>query len=169
MGIDVANKVIARNTIEKMHSIVLKAEADTIGVALVRASLIVEAAAKDELSKTSHQSIKHTGFDGRTKHSRVRLTRKGNASAADRQHAADGEPPMLLTGNLRRSVKSGKPEFLGYEHYYVQVGPTAVYGRIQELPRSNGGYNHPYMKPALDKVRGRIKKIYEDVWKESLR
>lgn len=64
-----------------------------------------------------------------------------------------GEPPSLITGQLRRSVIM-KPK--GRAH--VQVGATTVYARIQELG-GDAGRNHathlpprPYLKAALEKL-----------------
>lgn len=44
-----------------------------------------------------------------------------------------GEPPALVTGTLRRSVKVVPAVPLGAGAWQAQVGPTAVYARIQEL------------------------------------
>jgi len=67
--------------------------------------------------------------------------------------AAPGEPPSLITGQLRRSVIM-RPK--GRAH--VQVGATAVYARIQELG-GDAGRGHsahlpprPYLAAALKKI-----------------
>lgn len=67
--------------------------------------------------------------------------------------SAPGEPPSLVTGQLRRSVVM-KPK--GRAH--VQVGATTVYARIQELG-GDAGRNHashlpprPYLAPALKRL-----------------
>lgn len=64
-----------------------------------------------------------------------------------------GEPPSIITGQLRRSVIM-RPKGRGH----VQVGATAVYARIQELG-GDAGRNHashlparPYLKAALEKL-----------------
>lgn len=64
-----------------------------------------------------------------------------------------GEPPSLITGQLRRSVIM-KPKGPGH----VQVGATTVYARIQELGgwtgRGHATYlpPRPYLKAALVKL-----------------
>lgn len=68
--------------------------------------------------------------------------------------AAPGEPPSLITGQLRRSVRM-IPKGPGH----VQVGATTVYARIQELGGWAGSGHasylppRPYLKPALRNSR----------------
>jgi phage gpG-like protein len=64
-----------------------------------------------------------------------------------------GQPPSLVTGQLRRSVV-----MVPKGRAHVQVGATTVYARIHELG-GNAGRNHasylpprPYLKPALRKL-----------------
>jgi phage gpG-like protein len=72
-----------------------------------------------------------------------------------------GEPPSLITGQLRRSVIMRSK---GRAH--VQVGATAVYARIQELGGNagRGGTSHlparPYLRTAMRKlaVSGEMRK-----------
>jgi len=76
-----------------------------------------------------------------------------------------GEPPSLVTGTLRRSIKVIPAEPRGATGWASKVGPTAVYGRIQELggplPRSvhRAMYKHdpklparPYLGPAVQEL-----------------
>jgi hypothetical protein len=57
-----------------------------------------------------------------------------------------GEPPAVVTGSLRRSVIVQTVH--GIEPY-VDVGPTMVYGRAQELGWPDGGLPaRPYVEPA---------------------
>jgi len=64
-----------------------------------------------------------------------------------------GEPPSLITGQLRRSVIM-KPK--GKAH--VQVGATTVYARIQELG-GNAGRNHASHLPARPYLRAAMRKL----------
>ena len=72
--------------------------------------------------------------------------------------ATSGQPPMNVTGNLRRSIR-GEKFRQGFGSYLALVGPTIVYGRSVEMgspynPSSwQGGQHFPYMKPAFDKYR----------------
>jgi phage gpG-like protein len=67
--------------------------------------------------------------------------------------SAPGEPPSLVTGQLRRSVV-----MIPKGRAHVQVGATTVYARIQELG-GDAGRDHsahlpprPYLAPALRKL-----------------
>ena len=67
-----------------------------------------------------------------------------------------GEPPALVTGNLRRSITVTGPEPLTPGSWRGQVGPTAIYGRVQELggPTGRGVLPaRPYMQPSYDEVK----------------
>jgi len=75
--------------------------------------------------------------------------------------ATPGEPPMNVTGNLRRSIKAERFRE-GFASYSAIVGPTIMYGRSVEMagkyaPRSWTGATRekgfPYMKPAFIKFQ----------------
>jgi phage gpG-like protein len=68
-----------------------------------------------------------------------------------------GEPPALVSGDLRRSVRMTPPASSGARSAVV-VGGTVVYARIQELG-GWAGRNHasylpprPYLKPASERI-----------------
>lgn len=77
--------------------------------------------------------------------------RKGTPTPSPR-----GSPPAVVSGTLRRSIQ------IETAVGYVDIGPTAVYGRIQEL----GGYAgrhysaklpaRPYLRPGYRAARGDI-------------
>jgi hypothetical protein len=85
--------------------------------------------------------------------------------------SARGEPPALISGTLRRSIRVTSPEATGPTGWTISVGPTAIYGRIQEL----GGEiwtgaelpPRPYMAPALKKVidDGSLAACYATAWR----
>ena len=52
--------------------------------------------------------------------------------------------------------------------YVVQVGPTVIYGRVQELGGGNNLPARPYMAPALEESLLEIYKTYEKVWERSV-
>ena len=85
--------------------------------------------------------------------------------------SARGEPPALVTGTLRRSIKVTKPEPTGPTGWTISVGPTAVYGRIQELGGDvwNGAVlpPRPYMDPSLTKLiqDGTLAACYTNAWR----
>lgn len=69
--------------------------------------------------------------------------------------AITGQPPMNVTGNLRRSIK-GKSGRVGFGLYYAEAGAYMVYARAVELggaPTWTSGQRFPYMQPALDQFR----------------
>lgn len=87
-----------------------------------------------------------------------------------------GSPPALITGTLRRSIKVTSPQAHGVLGWSVSVGPTAIYGRIQELG-GNAGRNHatrlpprPYLAPSLQAVidNGTLAACYATAWRGAL-
>lgn len=97
-----------------------------------------------------------------------------------------GQPPALVTGNLRRSIVVRGPR-AGRKPYQVvaQVGPTAVYSRIQELggrvrirgrgevgPQRERSYANlparPYVRPTVNRVRRDVRHIYQRHWTKAL-
>jgi phage gpG-like protein len=64
-----------------------------------------------------------------------------------------------VTGTLRRSITVKGPHPLGLGRWEAQIGPTAVYGRIQELGgvTGRGGATvlpaRPYVAPTLPAPR----------------
>lgn len=65
--------------------------------------------------------------------------------------SAPGEPPSLVTGSLRRSVQV--VIYPAAITPYADVGPTMIYGRVQEL---GGGWSNlparPYVAPAHEDI-----------------
>lgn len=83
-----------------------------------------------------------------------------------------GSPPALVSGRLRQSVKVEGPTSLGGGTYQARIGPTAVYGRVQEL---GGGKvplpSRPYVDPAMKELEtsGRLGSVYVDAWRTGMR
>lgn len=119
--------------------------------ATAHASHVVEAAIKEQLTTSSH--------------------RKGTPTPS-----APGEPPSLVTGTLRRSISVSGPHPLGTSRWEARIGPTAVYGRIQELggPTGRGGAtdlpSRPYVAPAYERVvaTGAVSAIYQQAWRAAI-
>lgn len=97
-----------------------------------------------------------------------------------------GQPPALVTGTLMRSIKVRGP-YPGKRRYTYRgtVGPTAVYSRIQELggrvrvrgrghvgPQTERSYARlparPYVKPATDRVRRDVRRVFQRRWGAAL-
>jgi hypothetical protein len=124
----------------------LVAEADTAArVATATGGHEIEREAKRQLGLKSHQAGTETPSE-------------------------PGEPPALVTGTLRRSIHVEGPHPEGFGGWVVRVGPTVIYGRIQELG-GDAGRGHaarlparPYMKPAFEAVTPRLGEIYRAAW-----
>lgn len=90
--------------------------------------------------------------------------------------SSPGEPPSLVTGTLRRSISVKGPTPLGYGRWEAHIGPTAVYGRIQELGgvTGRGGATQlpprPYVRPAYEKLArsGALTALYSSAWRAAM-
>jgi phage gpG-like protein len=90
--------------------------------------------------------------------------------------SSPGEPPSLVTGTLRRSITVKGPVPLGVGRWEAQVGPTAVYGRIQELGgvTGRGGATElparPYVHPSYAKLAasGALTSLYHSAWRAAM-
>lgn len=84
-----------------------------------------------------------------------------------------GQPPAIVTGQLRRSIRVQGPTKTGPGAWESQTGPTAVYGRIQELGgvTGRGGATtlpaRPYLEPAVKALidSGRLAEVYTQAWR----
>jgi phage gpG-like protein len=87
-----------------------------------------------------------------------------------------GQPPALVTGQLRRSIRVEGPTRVGPSTYQARIGPTAVYGRIQELGgmagRGHASYlpPRPYVSPVLAELTasGRLRDAYMAAWRAAM-
>lgn len=87
--------------------------------------------------------------------------------------SSPGEPPSLVTGTLRRSITVDGPHPLGLGRWEAQIGPTAVYGRIQELGgvTGRGGATvlppRPYVQPSFERLAssGALVEVYFAAWR----
>ena len=97
----------------------------------------ITAAATQSVTLAAHLVERHTKDQLRT----------SSHPAKTPTPSTPGEPPSLVTGNLMRSVSVTS---FGES---ALVGPTAIYGRIQELGGAAGRGHHvhlparPYLKP----------------------
>jgi HK97 gp10 family phage protein len=104
-------------------------------VSLMQAGLVVERAAK------------------------IKLSENGRHDEGTPTPSAPGSPPSTITGTLKASVKTFEPTQRGFGKYAILIGPTAEYGRIQEL----GGGNlpaRPYMQPSMDESARDVRNVY---------
>lgn len=148
MAINVTGIVDARATTAKMTQIMTKTELETVALAVKQAGLVVERAAKKNI---------------RGRHA------VGTPRPDGGENTGDGTL-MNVTSALRASITTTSPKRIGFGSYMVQVGPTMIYGRVQEL---GGGPSNlparPYMAPALASSGAEIYAIYNRVWERSTR
>lgn len=85
-----------------------------------------------------------------------------------------GEPPSLVTGNLRRSIDEYGPYYVGTHEVQGSVGPKAVYARIQELGGITGrNYAttlpaRPYVRPTIELAGPEVQQRMADIFREAL-
>lgn len=103
-----------------------------------------EAAIKDQLRKSSH--ARRTPTPSRP-----------------------GDPPSAISGNLMRSIQVQGPTGAGGT-FMSQVGPTAIYSRIQELGGQTGRHGvvtlppRPFLAPGVEAAREQIAAIFYAAW-----
>lgn len=87
-------------------------------------------------------------------------------------NSAPGEPPATVTGTLARSEQVEGPEEIGFGHYVAAVGPTVVYGRIQELGGEAGNGATLPARPSLlntaEESEKDIHRIAVGAWRDVL-
>jgi phage gpG-like protein len=77
-----------------------------------------------------------------------------NTQTPSRPHV---DPPSLITGQLRASVRRTRSHSDGPAKWNVHIAPTTVYARIQELGGIAGWHHRahlpprPYVRPAMEK------------------
>lgn len=97
--------------------------------------------------------------------------------AGTKTNSPPGQPPAIITGTLRRSVKqepiSGGRRVSQFR-WETTVGGTAVYARIQELGGWTGRHHatylprRPYLSAALMRSRASIREAGVDAFKKEL-
>lgn len=83
--------------------------------------------------------------------------------------SSPGEPPAMISGALAASIVPGDLAG-GGDTWSMDIGPTTVYARIQELGGVCGaGYRttlppRPYLAPALELSIDAIGEVFSDGW-----
>lgn len=130
--------------------------------AVVNGAHLIEAETKKALSSTGGGTSGPQGRDA-----------SGRFTKVEHSPAPPGSPPSLQTGTLRRSIRVTSPESTGPTGWSISVGPTAIYGRIQELGGWAGAMHatylppRPYLAPSLKKVidDGSLAACYTTAWR----
>jgi len=79
-----------------------------------------------------------------------------------------GSKPNIITGYLRRSIRSTPIVKVGRGHYVSKVGPNAIYGRSVELGY-NGSKAYPYFTPAVHSAEQAFGEIRDRAFAQYLR
>jgi phage gpG-like protein len=86
--------------------------------------------------------------------------------------SAPGQPPSTVSGTLARSVQVDGPEEIGFGHYVAAVGPTVVYGRVQELGGKAGNGStlpaRPFLNPTAEESADDVRKVAVGEWAKVL-
>jgi hypothetical protein len=87
----------------------------------------------------------------------------------NKPHIRNGPPdrPNIVTGNLRRSIRSSGITSLGGARFEATAGPTAIYGRRVELGYHDRGA-YPFFGPAVKAVRPRMQAVATSNWAKYL-
>lgn len=84
-----------------------------------------------------------------------------------------GEPPARISGHLAGSLTPSGPRPTG-TGFTGELGPTAVYSRIQELGGQAGrGHSvtippRPYLAPTVRDSRQDLRRTYLEAWRRAL-
>lgn len=91
---------------------------------------------------------------------KIKLGANGRHPKGTPTPSVPGTPPAIVTGELRRSVKTS-PVQQGFKGYQVMVGPTKIYARVQEL---GGGPRNlparPYVRPTMEESKDDVRKLF---------
>lgn len=83
-----------------------------------------------------------------------------------------GQPPSTVSGSLARSVDVDGPEEIGFGHYVAAVGPTLIYGRIQEIGGKAGrGATlpaRPFLDPTVEESQDAVRRVAVGEWTKVL-
>lgn len=132
-------------------------------------------AALDALWERAHAATRTATADGMAlvqRQTRTNLSRYSHARGTPTP-SPPGEPPARISGHLRGSLSPTGP-LPGGGGFTGEIGPTAVYSRIQELGGQAGrGHSatlpaRPYLAPAVRASRDQLRRLYIDAWSRAL-
>jgi hypothetical protein len=94
---------------------------------------------------------------------------KANFSGSHKkgQPHVGGEQPNIVTGSLRRSIRSDPLTRYGPGDYGTRVGPRMIYGRRVELGLGGKGA-YPFFNPAAKSSQPKFEAIAAEVWRKFL-
>lgn len=133
------------------------------------------AAALDALQQRMHSATRKATKDGLTllqRRAHGRLSRYYHPPGT-RTPSPPGQPPARISGHLRGSLSPTGPVPTG-SGFTGQLGPTAVYSRIQELGgRAGRGHSvtlppRPYLAPTVRDSRNDLRRLYVVAWQHAI-
>ena len=94
---------------------------------------------------------------------------KANFSGAHKKGMphVGGDQPNVVTGTLRRSIRTDPIVRAGVAEYATKVAPRVVYARRVELGWK-GSRGYPYFKPGAESSKPKFKAIAAEVWRRFL-
>ena len=159
-----ADGVVIVNMQEILQAIDKKADQISQGaqIGIGRAGLAVERQAKINAN---------TG----TRRYKIRKSKRTGSEWLDidpKKHIGpSGKGPNVVTGNLRRSIRT--TVHYGFGSYVAEVGPTMIYARQVEKGggRWKSGVKYPYLEPAATTLvsNGTIQKVFITAIREKMR
>lgn len=131
-------------------------------------------AALDNLSRKAGDVTRQAAKDGADVISAAtvaKLTEKSHPWGTPTP-SAPGEPPAMISGDLAGSMRITDVTEVD-NTYEVELGPTEVYARIQELGGTAGRGAQlparPYLAPAVEESRDEVRDLITQAWKDMLR
>lgn len=118
----------------------------------VKVGLAAQANVRDGSAMVVREAM--ANFEGAHKKNRPRVPNSSNR-------------PNIVTGNLRRSIRSSGITSLGGARFEATAGPTAIYGRRVELGFNNRG-SYPFFGPAVKATRARMQAVATSNWAKYL-
>jgi phage gpG-like protein len=97
--------------------------------------------AREETPKRINEVLRSVARQQRT------LLTLGSHPPGTRTGSPPGSPPWRITGHLADSVTVRRATSTGLDTWAGYVGPTAIYGRIQELGGDTGRGHRTHLPP----------------------
>jgi phage gpG-like protein len=103
---------------------------------------------------------------------KAELSRSSHPARTKTPSRPFADPPSLITGRLRASVRRTRLYASGPHEYTARVAPTTVYARIQELGGVTGWEHRtrlpprPYVRPAINRHTSAARKAAIQVFRQ---
>jgi hypothetical protein len=99
---------------------------------------------------------------------KLQLGTHGRHAAGTPTPSPPGTPPAQVSDTLRGSIRVTGPRRIGFGIFDAEIGPTTVYGRVQEL---GGGRSNlparPYVSPAILAAQPTVERIFIEAFRSA--